>query len=122
MTKIAGSNLGYKHTEETKKKMSEAALGKMVSLETRKKIGVWSKVRIKSDKEKLKLSISAKKQDRTPYFKSVYKICPKTLEILEEFESIKEASIKCSILASLICTALKGTNKTAGKFIWKYKN
>ena len=35
--KIAGSNVGFKHTEETKLKISEASKGRIVSEETRKK-------------------------------------------------------------------------------------
>jgi len=41
--------------------------------------------------------------------------------IINEYHSIQEASRKTNIAASGICKCCKGELKTAGKFIWKYK-
>lgn len=42
-------------------------------------------------------------------------------EIIAEFPSIKEASLKTGIASSTICNVCKGKGKTAGGFKWQYK-
>lgn len=41
--------------------------------------------------------------------------------LVTEYPSIKEASIKTGICAANICNVLKGKYKTAGGYMWKYK-
>ena len=43
-------------------------------------------------------------------------------KIIQEFQSIKEASIKTSIASSTICNVCNGKGKTAGGYKWKFKN
>ena len=42
-------------------------------------------------------------------------------EIIAEFSSIKEATLKTGIASSTICNVCKGKGKTAGGFKWQYK-
>jgi len=56
-----GSNFkGKKHTEETKRKLSEKAKSRIFSDETRKKISDGNRRRVLSEKTKLKISEKAK--------------------------------------------------------------
>ncbi len=46
----------------------------------------------------------------------------KQMNIIKEWESIKEAATELGIQRGDISMVVKGRNKTAGGFIWKYKN
>jgi hypothetical protein len=51
--------------------------------------------------------------------KSILQICPKTLEVIQEFSSVSEA---INVVGTKgIPNALLGFNKTSGGYIWKYK-
>ena len=52
----AGSNLGFKHSEASKQKMSKSGKGKIITEEVRKKIGEANKGKKRSDETKQKLS------------------------------------------------------------------
>ena len=54
--KVAGSSLGVKHTEEHKKKMSEALKGRKHTEEARQKMSEAAKRRITTEETKQKLS------------------------------------------------------------------
>lgn len=45
----------------------------------------------------------------------------KEMKLLNEFDSISEASEKTGIKRSTLSECLRGANKTSGGFIWKYK-
>ena len=46
----------------------------------------------------------------------------KKMEVVAEYSSVKEASIKNNVHFTLIYSALSGKAKTCRKHIWKYKN
>lgn len=52
---------------------------------------------------------------------TVLQIDKTTDEIINEFASLKEASIATQIASSTICNVCKGKGKTAGGYKWKYK-
>jgi len=60
LAQVAGSNLGYKHSEETKKNMSRAHIGLIPSEETREKMSVARIGIPRSDAVKLKIAKSHK--------------------------------------------------------------
>lgn len=94
--KIAGSSLGYKPTEESRKKMSEAQKGK------------------KHSEEHIQKRANACKKPIIQYsLDNVF---------IKEWMSIKDAGINLGIHEYSIGQCCKGKRKTAGGFKWKYKN
>lgn len=89
-------NFGKHFSEEHKKKLSEALSGHEVSEETRKKIS-------ENIPSKQVLQFS------------------KNGEFIAEYPSIKEASRQTGCYQQHICKCCKGKRKSAGGFIWKYK-
>ncbi len=87
---------GKPHSEETKEKIRLRAIGRVFSDETKNKL---SKLRFK-----------------TPVIQYT-----KFMEIISEYESIKKASENTYVDRGDINRVCKGTQKTAGGFIWKYK-
>lgn len=63
----------------------------------------------------------SKKQLINPRWKPVYKICPETLEVLKEYNSINNAGEDNNINPTNISIAIRRKGKSRG-FIWKYKN
>ncbi len=96
---IAGNSLGLKHTEESKRKISESRInnkwcvGRKLSEETRSKIG---------DKQKVKI-----------YQYDLYN------NLIGEFNSIKEASEITNINKHSIRDCSNGKANTGAGFIWK---
>ena len=93
-------HLGYKHSEEAKRKMSEAKKGKELSAE---------------HKEKLKIALT-NNPNSTP-------IDQFTLEgeFVEHYPSMGEAVRKTpSFNQALICACCKGKRKSHGGYVWKY--
>ena len=110
----------YERTEESKRKMSEALSGHEVSEETRKKIsealsGEKSPNFGKhlSEETKRKISENIPSKQVLPFSKSG--------EFIAEYPSIMEASRQTGCYQQHICKCCKGKRKSAGGFIWKYK-
>lgn len=95
-------NFGKHHSEETRKKMSESHAGKHLSEETRKKI---------SEARTGKIYASTK---------SIIQYS-KDGEFIAEYNSVMEASRQIGCDNSSISKCCNGKRKTAGGFIWKYK-
>lgn len=108
-----GGNSPDSISEETRKKLSEKALLRKQTEETKRKISEYSKTRIgcknpfygKHHTEETKKKISKKI------------ICVETNEL---YYSIKEASDITKIGRTSINNCLKGWTNTAGGFHWKY--
>jgi hypothetical protein len=124
---------GKKHNEDSKKKMSESALGKKITDETRKKMSESKKNKLKSDETRKKMSESSKGDnnnykrylERTglPHAKS------KTIlqlslngDLIKEWVNANVASIECGLSYKGINHCARGKTKTSGGFIWKYLN
>ncbi len=130
--RIAGSALGRKMTEEHKNKISIANAGKKRSLECVEKMRFRMKGvphspehiakrmlklrgRKKTKEQNIKQSINSYRN------KPVYKICPNTNVVLDEFRSISEAARIMNVNSSDIGCCTSGRCKTIKGFIWKLK-
>ena len=92
----AYSSHSCKHTEESKKKISESHIGKHHSEESRKKISQ-------------SMGVNGILQ------------FSKNGEFIAEYPSTKEAERQTGCYHGSICNCCKGNRKSAGGFIWRYK-
>jgi len=110
----------WAHTDETKKKISDARKGRTFTEETRKKISDGLKGRTLTDETKKRIS-DAKKGKSNP--RSQIPIAQYTLDgiFIQQFPSGKEASEKTGILASNISMCVNNNTRSrhAGGYQWK---
>ena len=92
----------YERTEEQKRKMSESHIGKHFSEEHRRKIS------------ESKIGNHNRPQTQVLQYS-------KSGEFIAEYPSIHEAERQTGCYQSNICSCCKGERKSAGGFIWKYK-
>lgn len=107
-----GGNKG-RPSEETKRKMSESSKGKIVTEETRLKMSESAKIKIISSETRIKMAQSCKK----PILQYT-----DTNILVKEWNGAIDVYRELNIDSSSIIKCCKGKQKTAGKFIWKYKN
>lgn len=146
--RIAGSVLGRKHSEETKRKISTSNIGKKHSEESKVLIGLSAKNRVVSDSTKQKISnlhkgrkhsqeaknkmsswqkgrtLSEEEKDKnlSNRYTPIVHICNITFEIINEFKSMKQASLFFNVSPSTIHSAVTGkTEKMSNGHIVKYK-
>lgn len=97
--KIAGNSLGRKMSENQKQIISHVHKGKIISEDMRKHL-----------------------RDSAINKKPIYQICPTTLNIISEFDSIAAAKKVMNFKGNQISGAVNGKIFTAGGYIWKSKN
>lgn len=118
---IAGTNRGVKHTEESKRRMSEGSKGIKHSEETRKKLseintGSGNGFFGKQHKQQTKDMISDKKDKKT-----VYQLSKETGEIVNSFPSIREAERLTGISHTSISKVCNRRMKTTAGFVWCFE-
>lgn len=99
--------LGYKPSEETKRKISESLKGNVISEETRRKIGEASKGRLHTEESKRKISDGNSK--------AIY--CIETQQI---FKSLTEASKQLNLSLGNLSEVCKGKRNVCGGLHFKY--
>lgn len=114
---------GYHHTEEAKKKISEA--GKNPSEETRKKIGAAQKGKILSEETRKKIGASLKghkvsEEHKKKLSKEVNQFS-KDGSFITTYPSLNEAGRNTGIHIGHISECCIGRLKSAGGFVWKFK-
>ena len=125
-------NKGVPCNPQTKIKLSKALSGRITSEETRKKISTKNKGRKMSESAKKKMSISQKghpdyrsfegKQNQIKSLsKSIIQL-DKNLNVINIWPSAAEANRNLFINKSHINECCHSKRKTAGGFIWKFKN
>lgn len=126
--KLRDCQLGRTHTEETKRKLSNAHLGKTLSHEHAEKVRLNNKGKCFSTDHKIKISIAntgkVRSQDtRLKISRAKCKVIVKLKNniIVEEFQSISEASQITGISFSKISKYLRGCTKQITDYCWKYK-
>lgn len=112
-------NLGIKHSEKTRVKMSKSHIGLKHSTSTRSKMSSWQTGRKlpSSTKEKISKALMGKANNKKGCIQYTT-----NMELIAEYPSIKEAAKVLGICSVSISSALAGKYKTAGGFIWKYKD
>lgn len=118
--RMSKAHIGHKASEETKKKMSETRKGMKHSEESRKKMSESSKGKSKSKESREKMSKSKTGLRLKKLFKSVLQF-DLNGKYIKTFESITDAQLEVGkrIGISEVCS---GKRKTAGGYIWKYKD
>ena len=124
--KISESKTGIIFTEEHRKKLSESKtgekhpmFGKHLSEDTKRKISESKTGIIFTEEHRKKMSQANKGKIYAPT-KSVIQYS-KDGEFIAEYNSVMEASRYTGCDNSIICKCCKGKRKSAGGFIWKYK-
>jgi hypothetical protein len=149
--KISNTLTGHEVSEETRKKISESHKGNTpwnkgvpISEETRKKLSekskghrAWNKGLTASDETKRKISESLKGNNRHLGHHHIEETKKKISEkgnrktvlqftkdgqFIKEYPSVREASKQNGIRSSSISNCCLGRNKSAGGFVWKYKD
>ena len=116
-----GNTLGYKHREESKRKMSDAKsisyvgsgnpfYGKTHSEESKKRMGDARKGLAHLTEEQV-MTLRA----------SHHKVRVRNIETGEVFESVKEAATTYNLKDTHITRVCKGKRKTTGNFHWCYE-
>ena len=112
---------GKKHTKESKQKMSESSKnkpnpmkGKHHTIETKEKMSKAKRGKKLSQMHRKHLSESHRKRKVDMFDKQ-------SGEYLQSFNSILDASKTMNINYSTITNCCRGVYKTAGGYLWKYK-
>ena len=108
---------GWTHTDETKKKISESSKGRKHSDETKRKISILKKGRKKTKEHKEAISKS-KIGVPTNNNKLILQY-DQNNNLIKEWRTQNDAELTLKI--HNIVKVLKGKQRTAGGFIWKYK-
>lgn len=103
MSPTAGNCRGVKHTDETRRNMSIAHIGYKVREET---------------KEKLRKHFD--KRPNTWQARPIEQIDLNTLQVLNTFISVAQASIQTGLTESSIAKCARGVQKSAHGYLWRY--
>ena len=106
---MSGGGSKGRPSKETKKKMSETAIGRVMSDETKHILSINAKPISSETRHKMNKSC---KKDILQYTKGHI--------FIKEWNGVIEASNELNIDSSSISKCLKNKRKTAGGFIWKY--
>lgn len=106
----AYSSHSCNHTEESKKKISESKIGE--------KSPMFGKHHSEESKKHISESMTGNHNSPT---KPVLQYS-KTGEFIAEYQSIREAERQTGCKSESVCRCCKGNHKSAGGFIWQYKN
>ena len=127
--KVAGSTLGFKHTDESKKKMRLASLG-LKHPEWRNKLKSesqggdkhWTKSKSFSEKSRKKMSDSQKQIFATGFHPRNKKIAQYSLDdiFIKEFNSVKEAAEFYGFKSPALRNCAGGKSKISYGYKWKY--
>lgn len=119
-----GGNSGGRHNEETKKKISETLKNRSDIVRSKHQLGKPHTEEVKNKISKSlsgrKLSSETKEKMRILNIKHrVFKMEPKTGEVLEIFNGYVDAALNVGVSKGVIWRVCNGKGKTAKGFIWK---
>jgi group I intron endonuclease len=118
--KLSEAGSKRRHTEESKQKISKGNMGKKMSFEARVKLSKAKKGQKLTEATKLK--ISKRLLLKKPTAISVAQIEPETLKVVSVWPCIRDASefLTGRRKSTDICACLRGKQKTAYGFKWEY--
>lgn len=121
--RISEKNTGYKHTDEAKRKMSEAAKRRHYVLtdEWKHRIGRANKERLEADEELYEETCSRCRENGKKRQKPVEQLSLSG-EFIARFENAHEAERCTGVRNGNIGACCKDTKKTAGGYKWRYAN
>lgn len=111
--KLRNYNLGKKHSEDTRRKMSESGKRKIFTEEHKRHLSESKMCKFHSDKTKEMMRETSKKNVSVLQF-------DKNMNFICKYISISEASRKTSVARPNISTCCRGIIEQAGGFIWRY--
>jgi nitrogen regulatory protein PII-like uncharacterized protein len=124
---------GHKHTDETKKKISEKMkgkqnsnqIGKIITEECRQKISEKAKSRTRNENTNKKISEALKKTNKETDVKITIKRKVLQYDInnnfIASFNSLTEAAHKYDVSKAALSKTCNGKTKTCKGFIWKFE-
>lgn len=128
----AGNCLGVKHTDTTRKNMSNShigntnAVGHIVSAESKEIMSRKNKGKVpwmdgKTHTIEVRNKIGLKGLGRVSHNKKIILQFDKRNNFIKEWESITKAARYLGIRMINVSACLRGKSKTSGGFIWRYK-
>ena len=127
--KLSLANTGKTHSEETRSKLRLASTGRSngpLSQETKLKLSIVNRGKVVSQESRNKMSIAKKGKTKPDNFiqcnsKPILQYSAEGT-FIKDWSSCFKASKALSVCRQSIVTCLKGRSKSAGGYIWKYKN
>ena len=118
----AGSPYGFKHSQETRNKVSKAGIGRVLSDETKKRMSIARMGIVVSEETRRKIS-AAKKGTRNPTKRgrAVEQLCLLTGSVISAFGSISRAHREVRGGVSPILAVCNGKRLQAGGFGWRFQ-
>lgn len=114
MTEGGDGTFGRSHSEETKDKIRQKALGRKVSEDTKKKLSQIHKLNYSDAHRKAIAESNAKRTKAILMF-------DKQNNLIKEYPSLKIAASENNLHVDTIRNIAKGKSKGSGEFIFKYK-
>jgi group I intron endonuclease len=117
----AGSPFGYKHTKETREKVSIASKGRLHSEKTKKlmsEIHTGKKMSIESIKKNRVAKLGKKVPNKRGI--EVEQVCKKTGDVICKFISATSAHKHIGGGISPILATCRGERKSAGGYLWRF--
>ena len=111
--KLRNCNLGKKHSEETRRKMSESGKRKIFTAEHKKHLSESKMCKFHSDETKEMMRQTSQKNVPILQF-------DKNMNFVYKYISVSEASRKTSVARPNISRCCRGITKRAGGYIWRY--
>ncbi len=119
-SKIAGSSLGTKLSEETKRKISVAGKGRKHTKDSILKMSLAQKGRKISVKAKENMRNARLGKEFPGKWKPIVQLQLNTTIIINKFNSVKEAAKELNISQGNISSVALGKRPNAGGYSWKY--
>ena len=114
LTDGGDGTFGRKHSEETKEKLRQKALGRKASDEAKKRMSETHKLNYSDEHRKAVAESNARRTKKVLMF-------DKDLNVIKEFNSLKEAAAETKIHSTTIRKSIRG-NKISYDYVFRFKD